>query len=113
MLDSYHLKHLRARLIDNYLAEQKRQRDEFDAKLEDLNQKIIEAEAAENQAWQDPDVLVRSSVGVPRKVYHRASDPCGRTKYDGGRQQGFSTMRESAAKQLEGGTLKRCSACWA
>jgi hypothetical protein len=111
-MDSYHLKHLRARLIDSYLAEQKRQRDEFDDKLAELNQKIIDAEAAENQAWQDPEVLIRNSLGAPRKVYHRASNPCGRTKYDGGKQQGFETMRESAAKQLDGGTLKRCSACW-
>ncbi|MET8386489.1 hypothetical protein ABZV14_26150 [Streptosporangium canum] len=105
-------KHKRQQLIDAFLAEQKRQREELDEKLRELEEKIAEAENVWSEQVHNPVVLVRSSAGSPRKVYHHAGDPCGRTQYDGGRQSGFMKMRESEAKLLNGGVLKRCSACW-
>jgi hypothetical protein len=99
-------------MIDDFLAEQKRQREDFDARLADIDKKIKEAEDAEDQSRRDPEVLVRSSLGARRRVYHDASDPCGRTKYNGGKQTGFRKMRESEAKLMDGGVLTRCPSCW-
>ncbi|MGW3466553.1 hypothetical protein ACWDE9_46670 [Streptomyces olivaceoviridis] len=113
-MHSWQLRHIRERLINDFLAEQKRQRDEFDERLADIDRQIREAEAAEDQNRSDPMVLVRNSVGAPRRVYHDADDPCGRTKHGGREQQGqgFTPMRESDAKKLDGGALTRCTACW-
>ncbi|MFD8175254.1 MULTISPECIES: hypothetical protein [Streptomyces] len=111
-MNSYILRQQRVQLIDSFLAETKRRRQEFDASLEALDEKIAEAERVEKEKYRNPEVLVRGSLGARRKVYHSADHPCGRTQYDGGRQQGFMKMRESQAKLMDGGTLKRCSACW-
>ncbi|MCP8711968.1 hypothetical protein [Streptomyces sp. AC04842] len=111
-MNSYILRHQRTQLIESFLAEEKRRRQEFDARLEVLDREIAEAEHAEREDYRNPEVLVRGSQGARRKVYHSATNPCGRTQYDGGRQRGFTKMRESEAKLMEGGTLKRCSACW-
>ncbi|MFC8836136.1 hypothetical protein ACFVMA_27505 [Streptomyces rochei] len=111
-MNSYILQHQRTVLIEGFLAEEKRRRQEFDARLEALDAKIAEAERAETENYRNPEVLVRGSLGARRKVYHSAADPCGRTQYDGGKQRGFTRMRESEAKLMDGGTLKRCSACW-
>ncbi|WP_282790868.1 hypothetical protein [Streptomyces sp. CC224B] len=111
-MDSYHLKSIRAQMVEAFLAEQKRQREDFDQKITDLDERIRKAEGAEAQERQDPEVLVRGSMGAVRSVYHRAANPCGRTVYNGGRSRGFMRMRESKAKQMDGGTLTRCRACW-
>ncbi|MFI8094070.1 hypothetical protein ACIF9R_38230 [Streptomyces sp. NPDC086080] len=111
-MNAYILREQRIRLIEGFLAEQKRHRQEFDAKLETLDKKIAEAERAETENYRNPEVLVRGSLGARRKVYHSATHPCGRTQYDGGKQQGFMKMHESEAKLMDGGTLKRCTACW-
>jgi len=99
-------------LIEGFLAEEKRLRQEFDARLEALDEKIAEAERTETESYRNPEVLVRGSVGARRSIYHSAAHPCGRTQYDGGKQRGFMKMPESEAKLMDGGTLKRCSACW-
>ncbi|MFE7929984.1 hypothetical protein ACFU6S_14840 [Streptomyces sp. NPDC057456] len=111
-MDTYTLKQLRVGLLEGFLAEQKRQRQEFDTKLEALDKRIAEAAIAETENYRNPEVLVRGSLGARRKVYHSADHPCGRTQYDGGRQSGFMRMRESKAKLMDGGVLKRCTACW-
>ncbi|AWT42589.1 MULTISPECIES: hypothetical protein [Streptomyces] len=111
-MHSFHLKQVRQQMVEDFLAEQKRLREEFDARLEAIDEKIKKAEAEENQQLLDPFVLVRSSLGARRRVYHSADHPCGRTKYDGGRQSGFKKMRESEAKQMDGGILTRCPTCW-
>ncbi|WP_093799039.1 hypothetical protein [Streptomyces sp. Wb2n-11] len=111
-MSSYILREQRVRLIDGFLAEEKRRRQEFDARLEALDEKIVEAERNETETYRNPEVLVRGSVGARRKVYHSATHPCGRTQYDGGQQRGFMKMRESEAKLMDGGVLKRCHACW-
>jgi hypothetical protein len=112
IMHSYHLKQMRAQLIDAHLAEQKRLREEFDTRLEALDKQIKEAEEAENLRWRDPEVLVRGSLGARRRIYHSAEHPCGRTRYNGGKQQGFMKMRESEAKKMDRGILTRCSSCW-
>lgn len=111
-MHSYTLRAQRDSLIGVFLAEQKRQREDFDAKLASLDEQITQVEQQEMKAISDPQVLVRSSLGARRKVYHRAGNPCGRTAYNGGRSEGFRRMPESEAKQMDGGILKRCSACW-
>ncbi|MGW0947127.1 hypothetical protein ACWD4O_31900 [Streptomyces sp. NPDC002623] len=111
-MDTYTLKQQRVGLLESFLAEQKRQRQEFDTKLEALDKRIAEAAIAETENCRNPEVLVRGSLGARRKVYHSADHPCGRTQYNGGRQSGFMRMRESKAKLMDGGVLKRCTACW-
>lgn len=111
-MSSYALELQRAQMIDAHLAEQKRQRDEFDQRIADINARIAEAKKAEMDEVQDPEVLVRGSLGARRKIYHRAADPCGRTLRNGGGSQAFTRMRESEAKQMDSGILKRCHACW-
>jgi hypothetical protein len=111
-MDAYTLKAQRIRLIEGFLAAQKEHRQEFDAKLEALDNEIAAAARAEMADYRDPEVLVRGSLGARRKVYHSAAHPCGRTQYNGGNQRGFMKMRESQAKLMDGGVLKRCTACW-
>ncbi|MFD9211789.1 hypothetical protein ACFVY9_01480 [Streptomyces sp. NPDC059544] len=111
-MSAYTLKAIRTQMMEDFLAEQKRQREEFDAKMRNLDEKIAEAERAELADRADPEVLVRASVGARRTIYHSAAHPCGRTQYDGGRQDPFTRMRESEAKRMDGGALKRCPSCW-
>lgn len=111
-MNSYLLRDQRIRIIDAFLAEEKRRRQELDAALEALDGRITEAERNETENYRNPEVLVRGSLGARRKVYHYAANPCGRTQYDGGHQHGFTKMRESDARLMDGGVLKRCSACW-
>jgi hypothetical protein len=111
-MHSWQLDRIRKQMIDDFLAEQKRQREEFDARLADIDEKIKQAEEAEDQSARDPEVLVRGSLGARRRVYHAADHPCGRTNHNGGHSQGFMKMRESEAKQMDGGILTRCPSCW-
>jgi hypothetical protein len=99
-------------MIEDFLVEQKRQRNDFDVRLADIDEKIKEAESAEENSRRDPEVLVRMSLGARRRVYHDASDPCGRTKHNGGKQGAFRKMPESEAKLMDGGILTRCTSCW-
>lgn len=111
-MHAFQLQQVRKQMIDDYLAEQKQQREEFDARLAGIDQQIKEAEEAERQSIRDPQVLVRGSLGARRRVYHSADHPCGRTSHNGGHSQGFTEMPESKARKMDGGILTRCPSCW-
>ncbi|WP_425838887.1 hypothetical protein [Streptomyces fractus] len=111
-MHSYSLELERQQLINAFLAEQKRQRDEFDGRLADLDARIAQAQQEERREVSDPKVLVRSSLGARRTVYHRAADPCSRTTHTREGAEGFRPMPELEAKLLDGGVLKRCRTCW-
>ncbi|MFE0794722.1 hypothetical protein [Streptomyces mutabilis] len=111
-MDSHHLKHLRTRLIEDFLAEQAKHRAAFDTSLAQLDKQIAEAEKVEMDGFKNPLVLVRGSLGARRRVYHSAEHPCKHTRHNGGKQQGFKRMTETEAKAMDGGVLKRCTNCW-
>lgn len=110
-MKSVYIRMDRSKLVQDYLDESKALRDRFDAEHARLTAALEAAEAAEKEDYRNPVVLVRMSLGQKRKVYHSLDGRCGKTKYDGGSSEAFKRMKESEAKDMDGGILVRCTAC--
>lgn len=71
-----------------------------------LERQLNRISADEQTIWamhRDLAVLVRSSLGAPKKVYHVADKPCGHAF-----ARGFRLVLEGQARAKH---LKRCSIC--
>lgn len=108
LFESDRLKDQQRLMMLEHAAVLRRLMDEQAAQIAELEVQIRETEEEEQRSFEDPDVLVRRSVGAVRSIYHKAIGACGLTKQGGG----FMKMRESEAREKYHGALKRCPHCW-
>jgi hypothetical protein len=108
LFESDRLKDQQRLLMAEQAAEIRQRMAEHAIAVAKLDEQIAAAEQEEQRDGEDPEVLVRRSVGAVRSVYHKRYGACGKTKQGGD----FMTMRESEAKSRYHGALHRCPSCW-